>query len=149
MRTHSPAVGARTSAVRITTALVTAALAAGALTACAPEAPMSDPTPTASTRPPFQTTTPGPIGPTGTPVAVPDARWDAIVADLEARGVTASPALVSAEAVVFNDGSLGCASPGQSYTQAQVDGMRVIVTADGQTYDYRFGTTDDPKLCTR
>jgi len=131
--------------------LVSAAVVAAvfALTACAPGATMPEPTPSASTRPPFQTTTPGPVGPTGTPAAVSDAQWDAIVADLEARDVTATPELVSAEAVVFNDGSLGCASPGQSYTQAQVDGMRVIVTADGQTYDYRFGTTDDPKLCTR
>ena len=102
----------------------------------------------ASTRPPLQTTTPGAIAPTGTPVEVPQDRWDAIVADLTGRGVTATPELVSAEAVTFNDGSLGCASPGQSYTQAQVDGMRVVVTADGKTYDYRFGTGPTPKLCT-
>lgn len=116
---------------------------------------MSDPTPSASatSRPPFQTATPGPIAPTGplvgTPVAVPPARWDALVADLGARGVTATPELVSAEAVTFSDSSLGCATPGQSYTQALVDGMRVVVTAGGETYDYRFGTGDDPLLCTR
>ena len=112
---------------------------------------MSDPTPSASatSRPPFQTATPGPIAPTGTPVAVPPARWDALVADLGARGVTATPELVSAEAVTFSDSSLGCATPGQSYTQALVDGLRVVVTAGGQTYDYRFGTGDAPKLCTR
>ncbi|MBD3756751.1 MULTISPECIES: hypothetical protein [Microbacterium] len=103
----------------------------------------------ASTRPPLQTTTPGAIAPTGTPVEVPPDRWDAIVADLTDRGVTATPELVSAEAVTFNDGSLGCASPGQSYTQAQVDGMRVVVTSDGKTYDYRFGNGPTPKLCTR
>ncbi len=103
----------------------------------------------ASTRPPLQTTTPGAIAPTGTPVEVPPDRWDAIVADLTDRGVTATPELVSAEAVTFNDGSMGCASPGQSYTQAQVDGMRVVVTADGKTYDYRFGNGPTPKLCTR
>lgn len=103
----------------------------------------------ASTRPPLQTTTRGAIAPTGTPVEVPPDRWDAIVADLTDRGVTATPELVSAEAVTFNDGSLGCASPGQSYTQAQVDGMRVVVTAGGKTYDYRFGTGPTPKLCTR
>ena len=85
----------------------------------------------------------------GTPVAVPPARWDALVADLGARGVTATPELVSAEAVTFSDSSLGCATPGQSYTQALVDGMRVLVTAGGETYDYRFGTGDDPLLCTR
>lgn len=126
-------------------------LFAFALTACAPGAPMADPTPSASasSRPPFQTTAPGVIGPTGAPVDVPAVKWDALVADLDARGITATPELVSAEAVVFNDGSLGCASPGQSYPQAQVDGMRVIVTADGQTYDYRFGMGDQLVLCTR
>ena len=112
---------------------------------------MSEPTPSASasTRPPFQTATPGPVAPTGTPTVVPQARWDALVADLSARGVTSTPTLVSAEAVTFSDGSLGCTSPGQSYTQALVDGMRVVVTAGDKTYDYRFGTGDDPVLCTR
>ncbi|WP_431801996.1 hypothetical protein [Microbacterium sp. bgisy203] len=102
-----------------------------------------------SSRPPFQTTTPGPVGPTGAAVEVPAARWDALVADLESRGVTDAPQLVSAEAVTFADGSLGCASPGQSYTQAQVDGMRVIVTAGDKTYDYRFGSGDALVLCER
>jgi hypothetical protein len=59
------------------------------------------------------------------------------------------PELLSAEAVTFSDSSLGCPTPGQSYTQALVDGLRVVVTAGGQTYDYRFGTGDAPKLCTR
>ena len=125
------------------------------LAACTPGGSMSDPTPSASatSRPRFQTAPPGPIAPTGplvgTPVAVPPARWDALVADLGARGVTATPELVSAEAVTFSDSSLGCATPGQSYTQALVDGMRVVVTAGGETYDYRFGTGDDPLLCMR
>ena len=112
---------------------------------------MTEPTPSASssTRPPFQTTTPGAIAPTGTPAEVPTARWAAIVADLAARGVTDEPVLVSAESVTFNDGSLGCATPGQSYTQAQIDGMRVVVTARDTTYDYRFGEGDTAKLCTR
>jgi len=100
-------------------------------------------------RTPFETTTRGPIAPTGTPVAVPPARWDAIVADLSDRGVTGTPELVSADAVTWNNGALGCPSPGVSYTQALVDGMRVVVTVDDKTYDYRFGTTDTPKLCTR
>ncbi len=49
----------------------------------------------------------------------------------------------------FNDGSLGCPKPGVQYTQALVDGMRVVVTAGGRTYDYRFGTGDTPVLCER
>ena len=112
---------------------------------------MSDPTPTptSSTRPPLATTTPGPITPTGTPADVPAARWSAIEDDLVARGVAGEPVLVSAENVTFNDGSLGCAEPGQAYTQAIVEGMRVVVQVDGTAYDYRFGAGDSPKLCTR
>jgi len=91
----------------------------------------------------------GPIGPTGTPTDVPAARWTAIQNDLKTRGVEGVPELVSAESMVFTDGSLGCPSPGQSYTQALVDGMRVVVSVDGETYDYRFGTGDTLKLCTR
>lgn len=137
--------------MRRTLGAASAAALALMLAACASGATMSDPTPTppASTRPPFQTTTPGPVDPTGTPTDVPPARWDAIVADLSSRGVADAPELVSATAVTFSDGSLGCASPGQSYTQALVDGMRVVVTAGDKTYDYRFGTGDDPVLCAR
>ncbi len=133
-------------------ALTVASLAVVAvltLTACATGEPAAEPTPSASGRPPFRTTTPGPIAPSGTPADVPAARWDAIVADLAARGVSATPQLVSAEAVVFNDGSLGCPTPGVSYTQAQVDGLRVVVSAAGRTYDYRFGAGDAPTLCRR
>lgn len=105
-----------------------------------------------ATRPPFQTTTPGvqitPI-PTGAPAAVPPAKWDAIVADLTAHGVTATPTLVSSEAVTWNSSALGCPQPGNSYTQALVDGMRIIVKAGDKEYDYRFGKGDIPLLCTR
>ncbi len=103
----------------------------------------------------FQTTTPGPVSPTsattptGTAADVPEARWKAIIDDLAARGITAVPELVSAENVTFSDGSLGCPQPGQSYTQALVDGMRVIVAVDGTQYDYRFGHGDVPRLCER
>jgi hypothetical protein len=118
------------------------------LTACS-GAPMTDSTQPSATRRPFETTPAGPIAPTGTPVAVPPARWDAIVDDLAARGVTGTPTLVSSQAVTWNNGALGCPSPGQSYTQALVDGMQVIVTDDGTRYASRFGRTDSPKLCRR
>ncbi|PZU49119.1 MAG: hypothetical protein DI566_02050 [Microbacterium sp.] len=135
----------------VATASVLLAALTLSLTACGTGAAMTESTPStsASSRPPLKTTTPGPIAPTGTPVEVPEARWDAVVADLAQRGVAGAPELVSAEAVTFSDGSLGCASPGQSYTQALIDGMRVVVTADGRTYDYRFGASDSPTLCTR
>ena len=131
---------------RFAAALTGAALLLS-LTACA-GGTMADPTGSSSTRPPFQTTTPGPIGPSGTPTDVPDAKWDAIVDDLAGRGVT-GPELVSATAVTWQNGALGCPQPGQNYTQALVDGMQVIVTAGGTTYDYRFGAGDTPLLCER
>lgn len=120
------------------------------LTACASGGAMPDPTsPNPSPTDRFETTTPGPIAPSGTPTEVPDARWDAITADLTARGVAGTPEVVSAEAVTFSDGSLGCPEPGKSYHQALVDGMRVVVSVDDVTYDYRFGAGDSPKLCER
>ena len=84
----------------------------------------------------------------GTPVTVPEARLDAIRTDLTGRGVdVAALTVVSAESVTFNDSSLGCPKPGVQYTQAQVPGMRVVVSAAGATYDYRFGRGDSPVLC--
>ncbi len=77
-------------------------------------------------------------------------RWAAIIADLAARGVaTDAVQLVSAKSVTWNDGSLGCPKPGQSYTQALVSGMQVVVSVDAKEYDYRFGASDRPKLCDR
>jgi len=121
------------------------------LTACATEGaamptPGENPT---SSRPPFRTASPGPLGPTGPAADLPRAKWDALVADLSARGVSGEPALVSAERVEFSDGSLGCPSPGMAYTQAIVEGYRVLVRADDRTFDYRFGSGDEPRLCER
>lgn len=112
-------------------------------------APMSTPS---SGRPPFQTVSPAvpsTPAPTATgPAAVPPAKWQAILADLESRGVpTDDVTVVSVEAVTWNNGALGCPKPGQTYTQALVNGMKVVVSADGKTYDYRFGNGDTAKLC--
>lgn len=47
--------------------------------------------------------------------------------------------VVSAAAMMWNDGSLGCARPDQVYTQAVVPGYRVILQYAGTKYDYRAG----------
>lgn len=79
---------------------------------------------------------------------VPPKRWAAILGDLTTRGVpTDAVDLVSAKSVTWNDGSLGCPQPGQSYTQSLVPGMQVVVKVATVEYDYRFGRTDTPKLC--
>jgi hypothetical protein len=45
--------------------------------------------------------------------------------------------VVKAEALTWSDGSLGCPKPGETYTQAQVQGYRVILEHAGKQYDYR------------
>lgn len=47
----------------------------------------------------------------------------------------------------WSDGSLGCAQPGQAYTQAVVNGYQVILTAAGQEYDYRAAKSGYFILC--
>jgi hypothetical protein len=116
------------------------------LTACS-GGQMTDP----SATPSASASSPSPQSPaatpSGQPVPLPSAYWDAIVADLAGRGVTGTPELVSAEAVTWGDGSLGCPEPGKSYTQALEEGLRVIVVVDGVEYDYRFGSQPVPHLC--
>ncbi|MGH8914802.1 MAG: hypothetical protein ACRDZM_09845 [Acidimicrobiia bacterium] len=64
--------------------------------------------------------------------------------DLAGRlGVTEDEiAVTSATAVTWNDGSIGCPQPGMSYTQALVDGARVTLQHDGNTYAYHRGGGD-------
>jgi hypothetical protein len=54
--------------------------------------------------------------------------------------------VISAEPVTWGDGSLGCPQPGMMYTQALVDGYRVIVDAGGEQLDYRVGN-GQVRLC--
>jgi hypothetical protein len=128
-------------------------LAALTLTACATEGSPMTPSETdgsaPSSRPPFLTSSPSPIGPSGAPAEVPAAKWAAILADLSARDIVGEPTLISSERVEYSDGSLGCPAPGQAYTQSIVEGYRVVVRADDRVLDYRFGSGDEPRLCER
>jgi hypothetical protein len=45
--------------------------------------------------------------------------------------------VVSVNEVVWPDGSLGCAQPGQTYIQATVPGYQIVLSYQGQQYDYR------------
>ena len=58
--------------------------------------------------------------------------------DLEQRlGVPLDQiSIVSVNAVVWPDGSLGCAQPGQAYTQATVPGYQIGLSYQGQVYNY-------------
>jgi hypothetical protein len=57
--------------------------------------------------------------------------------------------VVSAERVTWPDGSLGCPQPGEFYTQALVDGFRVVLGTGGRTrvYVYHAGSDGAPFLC--
>jgi hypothetical protein len=80
---------------------------------------------------------------------VPPALLDKIIADLEGRLGPGGPAIVvtRAEAVVWNDGSLGCPQPGVLYTQALVNGYRVVLQAGSDSYDYRLAERGFFFLC--
>jgi hypothetical protein len=61
----------------------------------------------------------------------------ALVAAAEKTGLARSELkVVSADAVVWADGSIGCAQPGMNYTMALVPGYRIVIEARGQTLDY-------------
>ena len=77
--------------------------------------------------------------PGGGTVGLPASITDPIVAEIAAdAGVPIDEVtILSAEAVTFPDGSLGCPVPGMVYTQVLVDGYRVVAEAGGGTYDYR------------
>ncbi len=49
--------------------------------------------------------------------------------------------------VTWNDGSLGCPEEGRSYIQVLTDGYWVVVTHDGDTYDYRSSMDAEFRMC--
>ena len=55
--------------------------------------------------------------------------------------------VLSAEAVTWSDGSLGCPQPGMMYTQALVPGFRIRVRAGAETLDYHAGRRGAPMFC--
>ena len=82
-------------------------------------------------------------------IALPASVIEPVVADVaKLAGVPADQVtVISAEAVTFPDGSLGCPQPGMVYTQALVDGYKIVAEAGGKTYDYR-GTGSTFRQCT-
>jgi hypothetical protein len=55
--------------------------------------------------------------------------------------------VISAESVVWPDGSLGCPIPDMRYTQVQVDGTKIVLSVDGSIYNYHSGANRGPFLC--
>lgn len=121
------------------------------------------PQPTATLLPPADALTPTPpqitrrppelatVPPTLAPVVgeAPATLRESIEADLEQRtGVArADFEYVRAEAVMWNDGSLGCPQPGMAYTQALVPGYWIVIRAGGAEFDYRAAESGYFVLC--
>lgn len=72
----------------------------------------------------------------------------AIVDAAERTGVAASDIeVVEFAMVTWPDGAIGCPEPGMLYTQALVDGYRIVLDADGTLLTYHGATGADPFLC--
>ena len=56
-------------------------------------------------------------------------------------------AVLSAEAVTWSDGSIGCPQPGMMYTQALVPGYRVRLRGPGGEMDYHTSARGALVLC--
>ena len=80
---------------------------------------------------------------------VPEKILREIIADL--AGVTGADRdaikVVRAEAVVWNDGALGCPKPGDFYIQILVNGFWVVLQVEGVEYDYRVNDSGYFTLC--
>lgn len=155
--------------------LTVAVLLAGCTSSGAPSptsSPTSSPTasptssPSGGTSSPTSSPTGGPASPTSStswpsiPTSPPGGRpaddggvpagvLSAMVADLAGRLGVAESAIevLQAQAVTWNDGSIGCPKPGMSYTQALVDGYWVILGFDGVLYDYHASRSGYFFLC--
>ena len=55
--------------------------------------------------------------------------------------------VVSAQAVTWSDGSLGCPRPDRQYTKALVDGYRVQLSVNGEVWDYHANRRGTLVLC--
>lgn len=77
------------------------------------------------------------------------AEQEQAIADLADRlGVDASEIeVVSVEDVTWPDGSLGCPEPGKMYTQAMVDGQRIVLAHNGEEHTYHAGGDRAPFHC--
>ncbi len=80
---------------------------------------------------------------------VPQRFIEPVLADAAQRSGVAAGAIVvvRAQAIEWNDGSLGCPQPGQFYTQAIVPGYWVVADAGGRTLDYRLDDRGFFRLC--
>ena len=55
--------------------------------------------------------------------------------------------VVEARSVTWGDRSYGCPEPGMRYLPAVIEGVLVVLEADGRTYEYHGGEGTAPFLC--
>jgi hypothetical protein len=55
--------------------------------------------------------------------------------------------VVLAEPVVWSDGSIGCPEPGVMYTQALVEGYRIVLAVDGEEVAFHGADNQPPFRC--
>jgi hypothetical protein len=136
-------IGATTRSTHMRATVLAMAALLAALTACGTQEP-----PPAGQDDPGIVDDEGVDGEAPTPdddVGLPDIPVDQAI--VEAGGeFDADPEdiqVVSAERVTWSDGALGCPQPGEMYSQALVEGYRIILEVDGQEVHYH-GTPDEP-----
>lgn len=74
---------------------------------------------------------------------------DAATADLATRIAVPETEIevLAEESVTWPDGSLGCPEPGKSYTQALVEGGRIVLGYGEKVFVYHYGDSTQPFLC--
>lgn len=55
--------------------------------------------------------------------------------------------ILAEENVTWRDGSLGCPRPGMMYTQALVEGSRIVLRTGGRDYSYHSKAGKPPFYC--
>ena len=80
---------------------------------------------------------------------VPAKIQDEIIADLHKRSGAdlRDIKVIRSEAVVWNDGALGCPKPGEFYIQVLMSGYWVVLEVEGEEYDYRANDSGYFFLC--
>jgi hypothetical protein len=103
----------------------------------------SAPSPSGPSSPPSPPTEGSTVEPQLQPVV------DAAIEDLESRPDTGSEPVrvVLAREETFPDGALGCPQPGMSYSQALVEGYRVVLARGDREWLYTAGPDGVPSLC--
>jgi hypothetical protein len=80
---------------------------------------------------------------------VPEDVLSPIIADAAERagGEPAEIEVLRSQSITWNDGSLGCPRPGMVYIQALVEGYWVVLSYQGQEFDYRVNERGAFFLC--